>query len=173
MLLVFFLGTAVGPVNTCPVLVVFPELRCFGKGTNSLCCVSSTSSFGCPGLLPLRTRMFQSPVCNSHRWLSTQQLLACTKWAFTYCPKRLLSFDLLPKGLPFSFNLPKLQDIRIRGIPISFSLCLFDKTLTSEATQWVLEQQEILPKNLSCSEYLKIFKDNYLKLFFCTSVLLR
>lgn len=35
VLLVFFLVTAMGPVYTCLVLVMFLVFRCFGKGTNS------------------------------------------------------------------------------------------------------------------------------------------
>lgn len=47
----------------------------------------AASSFGCPVFLLLRTRMFQSPVCNIYHCLFIQQLIACTKWAYTYCPK--------------------------------------------------------------------------------------
>lgn len=47
----------------------------------------AASSFACPGFLPLKTRMFRSPTCNMHCCLFTQQLSACTKCAYTCCPK--------------------------------------------------------------------------------------
>lgn len=59
----------------------------------------------------------------------------------------LSGFGPLPKGLPFSLNFLELQGVRIGSIHITLSPRVFGKMLTSEATQQVLEEQEILPKN--------------------------
>jgi len=133
---VFFLGTVMGPVHACLVVVRFPVFRCFGKGTNS------------PGLctqLPWILATWDEDVSKpgvQRVPLSFCKVANCLHQVGIYpLPQMILpGFSPLPKGLPFSLNLLNLQDTRISSIHISFSSLVFGKMLTSEAIRWVLEE---------------------------------
>lgn len=86
-LLVFFLGTAVGPVYTFLVLVMFPVFRHYGKGTNSpMLCIELPAHLAALDFCHLGHRCFKA-LHATYTTVFTQQLIACTKWEYTCCPK--------------------------------------------------------------------------------------
>lgn len=105
VLLPFFLGTLIGPVYTCLVLVVF---QIFWQRCQLPCVVHpAASSFGCPGFLPLKTRVFRSPTCNIPHCLFTQQLVVAPSGHILVAPNESVRSCHPSKWTYFQPNFPK------------------------------------------------------------------
>lgn len=112
----------------------------------------AASSFGCRGFLPCRTRMVQSPMGNIYHCLFTQQLVPCTKWAYTYWPKCSVGFWPPSKRAPFQLKFSKTSGYKDQQHPHQLQPTCIWQNADFRSNSAGLGGAGNSTQNLSCSE---------------------